>query len=136
MESWSASASLAVFVGVMACIITERLHLTIAAMLGALVLLFLNILTLTEAVDYIADSYATLALFFGVMVMVRAFEPTGIFEYLATQMVVLAGGQGKRLLLGIVAITTPICAVLPNATTVMLLAPLIPRHWFVKVGEP
>jgi Na+/H+ antiporter NhaD/arsenite permease-like protein len=126
MESWSASASLAVFVGVMVCIITERLHLTIAAMLGAMVLLFLNILTLTEAVDYIAQSYATLALFFGVMVMVRAFEPTGIFEYLATQMVVLAGGQGKRLLLGIVAITTPICAVLPNATTVMLLAPLIP----------
>jgi Na+/H+ antiporter NhaD/arsenite permease-like protein len=102
---------------------------------GALVLLFLNMLTLTEAVDYIAQSYATLALFFGVMVMVRAFEPTGIFEYLATQMVVLAGGQGKRLLLGIVAITTPISAVLPNATTVMLLAPLIPRHWFVKVGE-
>ena len=60
------------------------------------------------------------------MVMVRAFEPTGIFAYLATQMVRLAGGQGKRLLLGIVAITTPICAVLPNATTVMLLAPLLP----------
>lgn len=126
MESWSAFASLAVFVGVMVCIITERLHLTIAAMLGALVLLFLNILTLTEAVDYIAQSYATLALFFGVMVMVRAFEPTRIFDYLATQMVILARGQGKRLLLGIVAITTPICAVLPNATTVMLLAPLLP----------
>jgi Na+/H+ antiporter NhaD/arsenite permease-like protein len=30
------------------------------------------------------------------------------------------------LLLGIVAITTPVCAFLPNATTVMLLAPLIP----------
>ncbi|MEG3844529.1 hypothetical protein QT986_30385 [Microcoleus sp. herbarium14] len=29
-------------------------------------------------------------------------------------------------MLGIVAITTPICAFLPNGTTVMLLAPLIP----------
>nr|WP_228040112.1 SLC13 family permease [Nodosilinea sp. LEGE 07088] len=126
MESFAAVAALSVFVGVLACIITERVQLTIAAMLGAMVLLFLNVLTLTEAVDYIAQSYATLALFFGVMVMVRAFEPTRIFDYLATQMVVMAGGQGKRLLLGIVAITTPICAVLPNATTVMLLAPLIP----------
>lgn len=27
---------------------------------------------------------------------------------------------------GFVALTTPICAVLPNATTVMLLAPLLP----------
>jgi len=126
MGSFAAVSSLSVFIGVMVCIMTERLQLTIAAMLGALLLLFLNVLTLTEAVDYIAQSYATLALFFGVMVMVRAFEPTDIFAYLATQMVRLAGGQGKRLLLGIVAITTPICAVLPNATTVMLLAPLLP----------
>lgn len=126
MGSFAAVSSLSVFVGVLVCIMTERLQLTIAAMLGALVLLFLNVLSLTEAVDYIARSYATLALFFGVMVIVRAFEPMGIFEYLATQMVRLAGGQGKRLLLGIVAVTTPICAVLPNATTVMLLAPLLP----------
>lgn len=34
--------------------------------------------------------------------------------------------EHKRLLIGIVAIVTPICAVLPNATTIMLLAPLIP----------
>ncbi|NJL00360.1 MAG: transporter [Spirulinaceae cyanobacterium RM2_2_10] len=126
MESWFALTALAVFITVLVCIITEWLHLTIAAMLGALLLLFFNVLTLTEAVDYIAQSHATLALFFGVMVMVRAFEPTQIFDYLATQMVRLAGGQGKRLLLGIVAITMPICAVLPNATTVMLLAPLVP----------
>lgn len=58
--------------------------------------------------------------------MVRAFEPTKVFDYLATQMVLLAEGKGKNLLLGIVGITTPICAFLPNATTVMLLAPLIP----------
>lgn len=122
----SAVAALAVFIGVLVCIMTEWLHLTIAAMLGAILLLFFNVLTLTEAFDYIARSHATLALFFGVMVMVRAFEPTRIFDYLATQMVVMAKGEGKRLLLGIVAITTPICAVLPNATTVMLLAPLIP----------
>jgi Na+/H+ antiporter NhaD/arsenite permease-like protein len=41
-------------------------------------------------------------------------------------MVLLAKGEGKRLVLGVIAITTPICAVLPNATTVMLLAPLLP----------
>ena len=105
---------------------TEWVHLTIAAFLGALLLVFANIMTLKDAIGYISQSYATLALFFGVMVLVRAFEPTKIFEYLATQMVLLARGKGKNLLLGIVGITTPICAVLPNATTVMLLAPLIP----------
>ena len=114
------------FIMVIVSILTERLHLTIAAFLGALVLVFAHVMTLNEAINYIGQSYATLALFFGVMVLVRAFEPTNVFAYLGTQMVLLAKGEGKRLVLGVIAITTPICAVLPNATTVMLLAPLIP----------
>jgi len=126
MENLPAIISSLTFFGVIFFIMTEWIHLTIAAFLGALILVFTHIMTLTEAIGYISQSYATLALFFGVMVLVRAFEPTKIFEYLATQMVLIAKGEGKRLLLGIIAITTPICAVLPNATTVMLLAPLIP----------
>ncbi|BAZ67551.1 MAG: transporter [Pelatocladus maniniholoensis HA4357-MV3] len=126
MESWQEILSIFTFITVIFLIMTEWIHLTIAALLGALLLVFTNVMTLQEAIGYIGKSHGTLGLFFGVMVLVRAFEPTKIFEYLATQMVLLAKGEGKRLLLGIVAITTPICAVLPNATTVMLLAPLIP----------
>ncbi len=126
MDNWQALLAIFTFVGVIILVMTEWTHLTIAAFLGALLLVFSNVMSLNEAIGYIGQSYTTLALFFGVMVMVRAFEPTKIFEYLGTQMVILAKGQGKRLLLVIVGITTPICAVLPNATTVMLLAPLIP----------
>ncbi|WP_096595371.1 SLC13 family permease [Calothrix sp. NIES-2098] len=126
MENWQAILSIITFIAVIILIMTEWVHLTIAALLGALLLVFTNVMTLEEAVGYIGNSHGTLGLFFGVMVLVRAFEPTKIFDYLATQMVLLAKGDGKRLLLGIVGITTPICAVLPNATTVMLLAPLIP----------
>lgn len=126
MEHWQAIVATVTFISVIGLVMTEWIHLTIAAFLGALVLVFTNVMTLTDAIGYISKSYSTLALFFGVMVMVRAFEPTKVFDYLATQIVILARGQGNRLLLGVVAITTPICAVLPNATTVMLLAPLIP----------
>ncbi|BDA74479.1 citrate transporter [Rivularia sp. IAM M-261] len=126
MENWQALVSIITFLCVIFLIMTEWVHLTIATLLGALLLVFTNVMTLKDAVGYIGNSHGTLALFFGVMVLVRAFEPTKIFEYLATQLVILAKGEGKRLLLGIVLITTPICAVLPNATTVMLLAPLIP----------
>jgi Na+/H+ antiporter NhaD/arsenite permease-like protein len=126
MENWQAVLSVITFVGVILLVMTEWVHLTIAALLGALLLVFTNVMTLPEAVGYIGNSHGTLGLFFGVMVLVRAFEPTKIFDYLATQIVLLAKGEGKRLLLGIVGIVTPICAVLPNATTVMLLAPLIP----------
>jgi Na+/H+ antiporter NhaD/arsenite permease-like protein len=126
VENWQAVLSVITFVGVIVLVMTEWVHLTIAALLGALLLVFTNVMTLPEAVGYIGNSHGTLGLFFGVMVLVRAFEPTKIFDYLATQIVLLAKGEGKRLLLGIVGIVTPICAVLPNATTVMLLAPLIP----------
>lgn len=126
MENWQAIVATAMFVGVIFLVMTEWIQLTIAAFLGALLLVFFNVMTLPEAIGYIGRSHGTLGLFFGVMVLVRAFEPTKIFDYLATQMVVLAKGRGNLLLLGIVGITTPICAVLPNATTVMLLAPLIP----------
>lgn len=126
MDNWQAFVAAGTFIGVILLVMTEWVHLMIAAFLGALLLVFTNVMTLKEAIGYIGNSYSTLALFFGVMVLVRSFEPTRIFEYLATQIVLLAKGSGKRLLLGIVAITTPICAFLPNATTVMLLAPLIP----------
>ncbi|MGG6293032.1 SLC13 family permease [Leptolyngbya sp. AN02str] len=126
LETWQASVAAIVFISVIALIMTEWVHLTIAAFLGALILVFANVLSLNEAIAYIGSSYSTLALFFGVMVLVRSFEPTKIFEYLATQMVLLARGKGKLLLLGIVGVTTVVCAFLPNATTVMLLAPLIP----------
>ncbi|XWK87769.1 MAG: ArsB/NhaD family transporter [Phormidium sp.] len=126
MENWQAIVATVTFVGVIFLLMTEWIHLTIAAFLGALILVLFNVMTLNEAIGYISQSHSTLGLFFGVMVLVRAFEPTKIFDYLATQIVLLAKGRGNRLLLGIVAITTPICAFLPNATTVMLLAPLLP----------
>ena len=126
MENWQAVIATTTFVGVIFLVMTEWIHLTIAAFLGALLLVFFNVMTLPEAIGYIGQSHGTLGLFFGIMVLVRAFEPTKIFDYLATQIVLFAKGRGNLLLLGIVGITTPICAVLPNATTVMLLAPLIP----------
>ncbi|HEY9849871.1 MAG TPA: ArsB/NhaD family transporter [Leptolyngbyaceae cyanobacterium] len=126
MENWQAIVATLTFITVIFLIMTEWIHLTIAAFLGALILVFFHVMSLSEAIAYIGESYSTLALFFGVMVLVRAFEPTNIFEYLATKMVLWTKGKGYRLLLVIVALTTPVCAFLPNATTIMLLAPLIP----------
>ncbi len=126
MDNWDAIFAVVIFLGVTFLLITEWVHMTIAAFLGALLLVVVKIMTLEEAIGFIARSYATLGLFFGVMVMVRAFEPTRIFDYLGAQIVLFAKGKGSRLLLAIVGVTAPICAFLPNATAVMLLAPLIP----------
>ena len=126
MDTFPEIIAVVTFVGVITIIIFEWLDITVAGLLGALTLVFFHVMTLQEAIAYISKSHGTLALFLGVMILIRTFEPTKVFDYLAAKMVFLAKGSGKLLLLGIVGITTPICAFLPNATTVMLLAPLIP----------
>jgi Na+/H+ antiporter NhaD/arsenite permease-like protein len=122
LKPWIASG---IFLGVIGIVLLDWIHLTIVSLLGAIVLVFLRVIRVEDAVQSVSQNYSTFVLLFGVMVIVRAFEPTGIFSYLAA-LIARSAKDGKRLLLGIVAITTPICAVLPNATTVMLLAPLIP----------
>jgi Na+/H+ antiporter NhaD/arsenite permease-like protein len=126
MQNIPALIASVTFVGTIAIAITEWIPLALSALFGALILVITNVMTLPEAIAYIGKSHGTLGLFFGVMVLVRVLQPTKVFEYLGTQVVIWAQGRGDRLLLGIVAITTPICAVLPNATTVMLIAPIIP----------
>ncbi|MFN3361932.1 MAG: SLC13 family permease [Pseudanabaenaceae cyanobacterium] len=126
MENWHSALSVGVFVSVLVLLMTDWLHMTIVGLLGALILIFSNVISLAEAMEYVGRSHTTLALFFGVMVMVRAFEPTKVFEYLAAQMIRLSGGKGKYILLGIALGTGLFSSLLPNATTVLLLAPLLP----------
>mgnify|MGYP003465940723 FL=1 len=52
------------FTAVIVSILTEKLHLTVAAFLGALILIFAHVMTLGQAIGYINQSHATLALFF------------------------------------------------------------------------
>jgi len=53
MENWQSIFAVGTFIGVIFLLITEWVHLTIAALLGALLLIVVNIMTLPEAVGYI-----------------------------------------------------------------------------------
>lgn len=127
---WQAIVTIFVFASVILAIAFDLINLTLAAVLGAAALRATGVMTVSQGVGYVAEAHATIALFFGGMVIVRAFAPTGIFELIGVQVYRLSKGSGKRLLLGIVAVTSPICAFLPNATTVILLAPVM-----VKIAE-
>lgn len=126
MENWQSALAVGVFVSVIALLIIDWLPVTIVALIGALILVFSSVLSLNQAMEYIGQSHTTLALFFGVMVMVRSFEPTKVFEYLSTQMIRLSHGKGKLVLIAITIVTGLFSSLLPNATTVLLLAPLLP----------
>ncbi len=116
-----------VFAGIILSIALNWLNLAVAGLLGAMLLRILGIVSPQTAVSSINAAFDTIGLFFGGMVVARALIPTGIFDYLGARVLRLVHGDGRLLLLSVIALTAPICAILPNATVVILFAPLLIR---------
>jgi len=124
---WQGIVALIVFAAAILLIAVDAIDLTLAAIVGAGILIASGVTTLKTAVGYVAEAHETIALFFGGMVLARAFAPTGIFEWIGVRICQLSRGSGKRLLLGLLIVISPIAAVLPNAIIVILLAPVLIR---------
>ena len=122
MDAWIAALA---FFSVIVLVMGNLLSPPAAALAGTLVLVYSGVFTLPQAAAEMAASYSTLALFLGAMVVARALQPTGLFARTAHLMVLLARGRGSRLLVGITLVTALISAVLPNATAVLLLGPVL-----------
>ncbi len=118
---------LAVLTGVILAIAFDWIDMVLAALLGVCTLTAFGIFGRDDVMAAIGSSQEPLALLFGGMVVARTLEPSGIFENIGTRFLILTRGSGRRYLLGIVALVAPICAFLPNATTVILVAPIIIR---------
>ena len=119
--------TLIVFAVVILLIAFDVIDMMLAGLLGVSTLIVAGVFTAQDvsAVNQTADG--SLALLFGGMVVARVLAPTGIFERLGTYYLRATKGSGKRFLLGLIILVAPLCAVLPNATTVILLAPIIIR---------
>src|SRR5215472_17867861 len=124
---WEGTVSLIVFAAAILLIAVDAIDLTLAVMVGAGILIASGVTTLRTAVGYVAEAHETIALFFGGMVLVRAFAPTGVFEWIGVRVCQLSRGNGKRMLLLLLLVIAPFAAVLPNAIIVILLAPVVIR---------
>ncbi|EAQ74905.1 MULTISPECIES: SLC13 family permease [unclassified Synechococcus] len=122
-QAWIA---LATAVAVLMATATGLTQFTAAALLGASLVIFTGVISLPEAASSVAQAQGTLTLLFGMMVVVQALEATGAFPVLAHRLMKASQGEGRRLLLGLVLLTSAICAWLPNAATVLLIGPLLP----------
>jgi Na+/H+ antiporter NhaD/arsenite permease-like protein len=118
---------LAVFAGVILAIAINVIDMAVAAMLGVSTLIIFGIFTRQDILSAVQSAGGPLSLLFGGMVVARTLEPTGIFEQIGIRFLSATKGSGKRFLLGVVALVSVLCAFLPNATTVILLAPVIIR---------
>src|SRR5215510_5716061 len=114
-----------VFAGVILAIAFNVIDLTMAALLGVSILTVTGVLTREDVVKTQETAGGTIALLFGGMVVARILATTGIFDRIGALFLRATKGSGKRFLLGLLVLVAPLCAVLPNATVVILLAPII-----------
>ena len=73
--------ALSIFVVVYFFIISEIVHRTIIALLGAAVMIMSGILTQSKAISYV--DFNTIGLLVGMMLIVSITAETGVFNYLA-----------------------------------------------------
>ncbi len=115
--------ALSVFAGVYAFIISEKLHRTVAAMVGASVILLLNIVPWEKVSEYL--DLDTILLLAGMMVVVNIARESGLFEYIAIKTAKFSKGNPMKVLLLFSVVTAVVSAFLDNVTTVLLLTPML-----------
>jgi Na+/H+ antiporter NhaD/arsenite permease-like protein len=121
------------FLGMLMLIAFERLHNTMAALLGAAVVLGVSfvgrplnpdlfILDFEQALQYV--DFDVIFLVLGMMIVIGILEATGIFQWTAYQAYRLSRGRAWLLVIILMLLTSGASAVLDNVTTMLLLAPI------------
>ncbi|NGZ77115.1 ArsB/NhaD family transporter [Saccharibacillus alkalitolerans] len=114
--------AIVIFLVVYALIITEKIHRTIIAMTGGLLLILLGIVDQETALHHI--DFNTLGLLIGMMIVVGVTAETGLFNYMAIWAAKKAKGSPVAILIALFLITAVCSAFLDNVTTVLLIVPV------------
>jgi Na+/H+ antiporter NhaD/arsenite permease-like protein len=121
------------FVAILVLIALEKLHNTMAALLGVAIVLGttfvggvvnpdLFIFDFERALEYV--NFDVIFLVMGMMIVIGVIEETGIFQWLAYQSYRLSGGRAWLLVTILMLITSVASALLDNVTTMLLMTPI------------
>ena len=127
MTDFQIYLTIGVFAAVILLIAFDLIDMTVAALLGVSVLIVFGVLDGNDLMPIVHTAGGPLALLFGGMVVARVLDKTGVFAWLGEHMLRATDGSGKRLLLLVVALLLPLNAFLPNATVIILVAPIVIR---------
>ncbi len=103
-------------------IMSEKMHRTVVALFGAVLMLLFSVEGQEQAVHHIDAN--TIGLLIGMMIIVSILKRTGVFEYLAIRSAKAAKGDPWKILLMLSAITAVASALLDNVTTILLIIPV------------
>ncbi|WP_094605864.1 putative transporter [Sporomusa silvacetica DSM 10669] len=122
MESNQAAIAVGVFLVAYAVIISEKIHRTVVALAGAVLVIMLGVLSQEQAIHHI--DFNTLGLLVGMMVIVAITSETGLFRFLAIWAAKAVDGNPLKLMIALSVITALCSALLDNVTTVLLIVPV------------
>ena len=114
--------SIVIFLITMTAIMTERIHRTVAAITGAILLIVTHILTIETSISYVDIN--TVGVLVGMMLFVAVVKNSGIFEYIAIKSAKIAKGKPVNIMIIFILITAILSAFLDNVTTVLLIGPM------------
>ena len=114
--------ALAIFMVVYVFIVSEKIHRTVIALTGAMLMIVCGILTQEMAIHHI--DFNTIGLLAGMMVVVNITGETGLFNYLAVWSAKKVKAEPLKLLVALSFLTAICSAFLDNVTTVLLTVPL------------
>jgi len=114
--------SIAVLVVVYILIISDVVHRSIAALLGAVIIVGLGILPQNEVINYI--HWEALGLIFGMFILVAALKETGFFRWIGLHAIRAAHFDTLRLFVYFNLITAVLAAFMDSITVVIFMASL------------
>ena len=114
--------AIVIFVIAYGLIISERIHRTVVAIVGAMILILCGIMTQETAISHI--DFNTIGLLMGMMVIVNIMGETGFFNFLAIWSAKKVKAEPVPLLIVLSLLTAVCSALLDNVTTVLLIVPI------------
>lgn len=104
-------------------IISEKVHRTVVALTGAVLMILLGVLHQEQAIEGV--DFNTLGLLIGMMVVVNIARHSGMFEYVALWTAKVSHGEPWRVFILMGLTVALFSAFLDNVTTVLLMTPVI-----------
>ena len=119
-----AVVAVAVFLIVYGLIVTEKVHRTLAALGGAVIVIVLGLIDQHQAFSPEVVDFNVIFLLAGMMIIANILGKTGMFQWLAVEALRRTNAHPYALLVLVSALTAIASAFLDNVTTVVLMTPI------------
>ncbi|HET9495782.1 MAG TPA: ArsB/NhaD family transporter [Chloroflexia bacterium] len=111
-----------VFVATFVAISLDKVHKTLVALLGAMAMILLGLVSQEEAFRNV--DWNVIFLLAGMMVIANTLRRTGVFQWAAMKIIDVARGEPMLVMLLLSTLTAVTSAFLDNVTTVVLMVPI------------